>query len=482
MMTGLRKSIVQQKKDLGLAVTEGKDSMTFEAYKLTCQLLLKESKQEHLFALAWLTIQWNLISRSEATETISFKQIFWDADHVKIYFAKHKGDQAGTNKDEPRHMYSNPIIPEICPIRALSAYLLCCPDVVTEGGRIFPGSDQRSRFNRIFHATVNRNSELYLAAGIDPQEIGTHSIRKGAATYCCAGVHPGPPVVSVCLRAGWSLGRVKKRYLKYEVAGDELVGRTLTGIPPTSSEFGISPVFYKNSHESYVFSDSLLKAIFPQHPESIKKFLQVCLASSLYHEEFTLSSIDNNHSPFHTSNFIRIAALYPNRKKFVTTSLPWENKPGCPALTGIPIHCSILNKLMEIHQMQKDLPSSMVAKFVEALDNRMIGDAGSILAKKVMDRVNEIGDDINKKVQSQFNDGSYNQGNTHTQQTQSIVARTMLREENATPSENEPRLLFPDEGIFVHFWNDRQRTVPKDFKFPKQMCNTQISALAKYLA
>ena len=64
------------------------------------------------------------------------------------------------------------------------------------------------------------NDNDYLNINVVASDMGTHSIRKGAATYCCAGVHPGPPVISVCLRAGWTIGRVKERYLKYENAGE----------------------------------------------------------------------------------------------------------------------------------------------------------------------------------------------------------------------------------------------------------------------
>ena len=66
---------------------------------------------------------------------------------------------------------------------------------------------------------VKTNEEDFQSIYVDINEIGSHSIRKGAATYCCAGVHPGPPIVSVGLRAGWTIGRVKERYLKYENAG-----------------------------------------------------------------------------------------------------------------------------------------------------------------------------------------------------------------------------------------------------------------------
>ena len=60
--------------------------MSFEAFKLMCELMIKESTMECVFAVSWLTTQWNLISQSEATETISFSQIYWGGDHVKIFF------------------------------------------------------------------------------------------------------------------------------------------------------------------------------------------------------------------------------------------------------------------------------------------------------------------------------------------------------------------------------------------------------------
>ena len=104
----------------------------------------------------------------------------------------------------------------------------------SESNKIFPGSKQCGRFNRLFHDLLVRHKYTYLQHGEDPTLLGTHSIQKRAATYCCTETSHGPPVVFVCLRAGWSLGRMKEHCLKYEMAGDELVGRTLTGIPATT--------------------------------------------------------------------------------------------------------------------------------------------------------------------------------------------------------------------------------------------------------
>jgi hypothetical protein len=83
--------------------------------------------------------------------------------------------------------------------------------------------------------------EFLSECGLSPSDIGTHSIRKGASTYVCSGCTGGPSIVSVCLRCGWSLGGVQDRYLRYESAGDQFVGRVVCGLPLDSCEFAILP-------------------------------------------------------------------------------------------------------------------------------------------------------------------------------------------------------------------------------------------------
>ena len=53
--------------------------------------------------------------------------------------------------------------------------------------------------------------------------------------------------------------------------------------------------------------------------------------------------------------------------------LPWENDPDCPVLTGIPIHHSLVNRLMEVHTLQKTLPDKMMSLIVKELDDRNKG-------------------------------------------------------------------------------------------------------------
>jgi len=56
--------------------------------------------------------------------------------------------------------------------------------------------------------------------GLQPEDLESHSIRKGAATYCSSGSTHCPSSSAVSERAGWSNGAVFNTYLRYEAAGD----------------------------------------------------------------------------------------------------------------------------------------------------------------------------------------------------------------------------------------------------------------------
>ena len=95
MMKGLRKTIAKTMSENGQHIIEGKEHMSFKCYQQTCKLLIEDGSPDLVFAVCFLTMQWNLILRSEMTENILFKQVKWENDHLKIYFLKHKSDQIG---------------------------------------------------------------------------------------------------------------------------------------------------------------------------------------------------------------------------------------------------------------------------------------------------------------------------------------------------------------------------------------------------
>ena len=98
-------------------------------------------------------------------------------------------------------------------------------------------------------------------------------------------LHPEPPIVAVCLRASWTAYRVKERYLKYENAGDEIVGCTWIGILPTSCDVGISPVYFKRTTENSKDIDEFASLVFPIEHSVLISLSLLFLATFTLHED-----------------------------------------------------------------------------------------------------------------------------------------------------------------------------------------------------
>ena len=124
--------------------------------------------------------------------------------------------------------------------------------------------------------------------GINIDDIGTHSIRKGASTYCTSGTTAAPNLIPVQLRAGWTMDGVQTRYMKYDQAGDCHVGRTVTGLPPLAPEFATLPAHFKDVDDSEVLA--AIAECFPFLDESLSKVAHFLLAPLVYHARSYSSS------------------------------------------------------------------------------------------------------------------------------------------------------------------------------------------------
>ena len=126
---------------------------------------------------------------------ISFRE-----DALVFGFAKTKGNQTG-DEFGPWHVYANPESPEICPLVAMALYFFCFPEVVRGDAPLFEGTSQYSRYQTRFARLLNdMEGDL---CGYEPSDFGSHSSRKGVATWVAAGCTVSPPIASLCLRAGW---------------------------------------------------------------------------------------------------------------------------------------------------------------------------------------------------------------------------------------------------------------------------------------
>jgi len=165
----------------------------------------------------------------------------WDADALTISFAKMKTNQRGEQPVDPRHIFANPLMPVICPILSLGVYFLVTG--FTDGQvALFGGLDPYERYQKAFQsAKESPQMKTALANdGLTPCQIGSHSLRKGAATLATTGTTSPPSIDAVCIRAGWKQPSVRGRYVKYDPAGDRYLGRLLAGLQVNSALFNCS--------------------------------------------------------------------------------------------------------------------------------------------------------------------------------------------------------------------------------------------------
>jgi hypothetical protein len=88
---------------------------------------------------------------------------------------------------------------------------------------------------------ITDNQDEFERLGVKVGSIGSHSARKGAATLAASGCTVSPSMASICNWAGWKIGGTRDKYIKYDSAGDQFLGRTLCGLNSLVKEFSTSP-------------------------------------------------------------------------------------------------------------------------------------------------------------------------------------------------------------------------------------------------
>ena len=306
-------------------------------------------------------------------------------ESLVIFFAKCKTNQEGVDKNVPWHIHANPNDPSICPVHALSIYLFTNPHLLSAESRIFPGESQYRHYSKILMKRIDEHQEVLATYGCC-DNLGSHSIRKGSASYAASGSTVAPSIVSICMRAGWTISGAKERYLKFENAGDSFVSRIGSGLNPTCHEFAISPAYFEFQDEGEeqmlaLFMQEMFRDVVDIH---IHGMVRMMLASVCYSYDWFVNTIHAN-NPFRSS--VLFANLTNNITSLARTSFPWNRTARTPAFTGIPPHVGILNMLEALKQGQASLQDGIVRELVKELDER--GTLGGFNANRMRDIMNE---------------------------------------------------------------------------------------------
>ncbi|DBA02540.1 TPA: hypothetical protein N0F65_011012, partial [Lagenidium giganteum] len=203
---GLRNQIADAVGNGEGKVEVSKAPMTVVMLSAIATGMLQSESRDVVFARTCMLLCWNLMSRATNMTSICYSHIAWGEDALRIYFAHMKNDQGGTRPKDPRHVHVNPFKHEICPILALGIYWATY-SIDSTDCHLFPGHEQYDRFRKALRRallipSVRRHLE---ESGKDSSSIGTHSLRKGAATFASSGSTACPSAVAVHLRAGWTM-------------------------------------------------------------------------------------------------------------------------------------------------------------------------------------------------------------------------------------------------------------------------------------
>ena len=104
--------------------------MPLACYKKLCELMFVSEDDECIFEHTFLTLEWNLMARSDNVVNLHTNHLEWRDDCLLYYIMRSKGDQDGTSSKEPWHVYANPVDPAICPILGLARYVMAYPEVL----------------------------------------------------------------------------------------------------------------------------------------------------------------------------------------------------------------------------------------------------------------------------------------------------------------------------------------------------------------
>jgi hypothetical protein len=368
-----------------MKIGEGKTHLKPKGYELLANKFMKLHPKDAvhggawattLFAWTFLVIMWNLMSRGDSIEKIMFPHIAWRIDCFGIEEQGHKGDQTGENKYS-KSLYANPFNPAICPHLTIGVLVFAGgyrPEKYRQ--QIFPGTSNKERFRHLLQGILSKlTEEELLDLQCPPSEIGPHSNRKGASTYCCGQV-AGPSPVTVFLRMGHSLGNLKDRYIFSGEGADELCGRMVALLPFNDESFGVLPPHFPEAI-SKLLTQEFWEAIIPGYMNyhvGFRAGFPFLLASLIYHEDFLRENLSEDHILWKAPVFAQ-NPLLDQLRGTVLLGIGYCKETGLRA-TGIPPHLAIAAKLKDVTDQMEALKAE-VAELKESLRNQVPGEVAS---------------------------------------------------------------------------------------------------------
>lgn len=453
-----------------MKIGEGKKKLLLTGYHLLAKkfMTLEPRKsggnwQASSFMWSYFVLMWNMMSRTDSVDSLMLQHIQWEEDALVIEEQGHKGDQKGEDK-YGKHIFANPLMPWVCPVLALAVYIFSYPWRTGVGTQqLFTGTKSKDRFSHNLRAILSGLSdEEEVILGCDWRDIGTHSCRKGGCTYCLGQVQ-GPSPVTVYIRMGHSLGKLKDRYVFAGDGADQLCGRMLCGLDYNSENFAILPPHFPHDITA-LFTDDYWNGIvtgYNNYPDSFKTTFPFLLASVVYHEDYLRTNLDADHPIFSARVFTQNAILEKLRGNVLLGTARCE-QTGMIA-SGIPPHLAAAAKIENLHskveallksnddlrqQLPQVLATEVMAKIMSQLE---INGAVAVTPEVLEERLKTMGESIVHTLQQKMTTMEVELTRQHTSGMGSHGSDTI--------EQSWWKSFYWQDGLICH-------TVPRGWTFP----------------
>ena len=102
----------------------GKAPFTLQGFIKICGAALSVAASSRMFIWTFMIMAWNLCARSVNVAGLRWSSMSLHGDCIRIHFDATKTMQGGEAERHPKHIFANPLQPEICSFLALGVLLL----------------------------------------------------------------------------------------------------------------------------------------------------------------------------------------------------------------------------------------------------------------------------------------------------------------------------------------------------------------------
>jgi len=199
------------------------------------------------------------------------------------------------------------------------------------------------------------------------------------------------------------MGPVKERYLQYEKAREQYLGRVVSGLGVNDVSFAISPPYFESSCPEDDVSEkvNILLRDFTVGGGNISGevflVLYYCFASLCFHFDYLVGILPKRSklqaSPFFTNipNYAKDAAV---------VRFPWNKTASPPSIAGLPPHVSILAQLKGLKAALVASKDEIIVGVKSDLDGRRLGSQSYFDKEEIIAKIGELhGELMRNKVE-----------------------------------------------------------------------------------